>query len=236
MAFEGLQDKLKETWADLSSKIQESSAFNSLREKFESQPANVQKVILGAGALFAVLLVLYMPYSYLAESSQHMETFETNRTLITKLLRASRTSKEPSPLPPPMDSGSVRAMVERVLREKKLVPEQIGDMQAIPGNPGGNLVPAGVVQNGVAAQIKQLNVTQVLDIANTFQNLGPGTKLLGIDIVQTLGQTHYYDMIVRVVNFGIPAVADVGPDPAPSRPGRPGGGKRPPPSGGDDDE
>jgi hypothetical protein len=225
VAFEGLKDRVKEKWAEISSQIQETSAFNTMREKFESQTPAVQRAIVAGGAFLLVFLIMYMgPIGYLASSSDNMSEFEENRTLIQGLLRASRTAKEQSPLPPPMDPGSLRGTVERVLHEKQLVPEQIGEMQAIPGQPWKGL-PNEVVQNGIAVQIKQLNLKQILDIGNTFQNLGPGTKLIGMDIVQTAGQDHYYDMIARVANFGLAAIAEPAPDAGDGKK------KRPPPKG-----
>lgn len=224
MAFEGLQDRLKEQWAELAAKIQETSLYNTLREKYESQTPTVQKAILGGGAALAVLFLLSFPLGYLSTSGEHMDAFKENRSLIQGLLRASRLAKEASPLPPPMDAGSLRGMVERVLHDKKLVPEQIGEMQAIPGDIFRG-IPAGVIASGIAVQVKQLNLNQILDIGNTFQNLGPGTKLIGLDVVQTTGQDHYYDVILRVGNFGLPVVAEVAPEP--SRRNLPAKGKKP---------
>jgi len=221
LAFEGLSDRLKEQWAELSSKIQENSAFNSMRERFESQTPTVQKAIIAGGAALIGLFIMSFPLGYLSSSSDNMLQFEENRQLIQGLLRASRVAKEASPLPPPMDSGMLRSQIERVLREKQLVPEQMGDIAPLPGTPASkDLVPAAVVQTGIAAQVKHLTLNQIVDISNTFQNQGPGTKLIGFDIVQTAGQTHYYDLNLRVVNFGLPVVASVTPVPT--------GGSRPP--------
>ncbi|MBX3022403.1 MAG: hypothetical protein KF799_12085 [Bdellovibrionales bacterium] len=238
MAFEGLQENLKERWAELSAKVQESSAFNTLRERFESQTPPVQKAIVIGGAALAALFLLSFPLGYLSTASDNMMQFEENRQMIQGLLRASRISKEASPLPPPLDPGMLRSQVERVLREKQLVPEQMGEMAPLPGTPANAaLAPASVVQNGLAAQIKQLTLNQIVDIANSFQNQGPGTKLIGFDIVQTAGQTHYYDLILRVVNFGLPAVADSGPPgPGGGTGNRPPSRGAPPPADGGDEE
>lgn len=241
MAFEGLKDRLKEQWAELSAKVQETSAFNTLREKYESQTPTVQKAILGGIAALVVLFLLSFPLGYLSTSSDNLTAFEENRSLIQGLLRASRTAKEPSPIPPPIDPMSLRSMVERVMHEKKLVPEQMGEMLPIPGDVFRG-TPAGVVVSGLAVQIKHLNLQQIIDLGTSFQNLGPGTKLVGMDIVQTTGQDHYYDMVARVANFGLPP-PDLGPDPAEAG-GRGGrgagaggrGGAKPPPRGNDTEE
>jgi len=223
MAFESQKEQLKEQWADLSAKIQESTTFNNLREKFESQTPSVQRAIVIASAVFAFLFLLSFPYGYYSTSEDNMIQYEENRGLIKGLLRASRSANTPSPLPTPMDSGSLRGRVDAILRTNRLLPEQIGEMSDIRA---GSIkdIPAGVVQTGLALQIKKINVKQMVALSTQFQNMGMGTKLMGLDIVQSLGQTHYYDMIVKIVNFGLPAIADSGPadDPKPGkRPIRP---------------
>ena len=97
MAFEGLQDQLKEKWAELSASVQESPAFNNLREQFESQTPLVQKAIVIGGSLFAVFMAIYLlPDSYISSSSAYMEQYEENRELIKGLLKASRSVKAQS--------------------------------------------------------------------------------------------------------------------------------------------
>ena len=208
MAFEGLRDRLREAWSDTNAKIQESSAFNQLREKFEEQTPVVQKLVtLGSVALVAIFLLSF-PLGYLAMSRENVAQFEENRSLIQGLLRAARSAKEPSPLPPPVAVPTLRGGFERVLRENQVPPEQVAEVQQAPGIP--TLAPPAVTQTGLVANIKQLNLTQIVSLANAFNNMGPGTKLIGLDVVQTAGQDHYYDINVRIVNFGLPAVAGLG--------------------------
>lgn len=217
MAFENLKDQLKEQWADLSSKIQESPAFNSAREKFESQTPPVQKAIIAGAITFFAVFMLWFPYGYWSTSSDYMTQFEENRGLIQGLLRASRSAKTPSPLPPPIEGESLRGRISGVLQMNRLLPEQIGEMQAMPPVKG---VPGGVIQNGFAVQIKKVNLTQIISLGTAMQNIGPGTKLMGLDVVQSAGQTHYYDIILKIVNFGLPQIADSGPDEAPAARGK----------------
>lgn len=225
MALEGLQENLKEKWAEILAQVQESSAFNTVREQFEAQSPAIQRAIIAGSSLLAVLFVLSLPMSYISSSNDNLAIFDENRGLIQGLLRASRTAKEAPPLPPPLDSGSLRGMIDRMLKDKKLAPEQIGEMAAIPGTPS-KLAPAVVVQNGIAAQIKQLNLTQIIDIANSVNNLGAGTKLIGLDVVPSMAASHYYDINIRVVNFGLtPVNFDTGD----SKGGPKGKGGRPPP-------
>lgn len=214
MAFESLREQLNEKWSELSAKIQETSAFNTAREKYESQTPSVQRAIVLGGLAIAALIILSFPMSYISSSSDYLGAFQDNRSLIQGLLHASRSAKETPPLPPPMPYEALRSNVDRTLREKGLVADQIGDMQAIPNNtPNGVVVPAAIVQTGLAVQVKKINVTQIIELANAIGNMGAGNKLIGMDIVQSMGQTHYYDVILKVMNYGLPvaSVEDEGP-------------------------
>jgi hypothetical protein len=206
LAFEGLREQVRDRWSELVSQIQETSAFNTLREKFESQSVTTQRLIMAGGALVLALFVLSFPYGYYSQSNEYLSQFEENRELIRGLLRASRSAGEPSPLPPPLGQELMRQEVNRIVRERRLLPEQVGDIQGIPGTPAKNLAPPIVMQNGLVVQLKKLNVAQIVEMATAFQNLAPGVKLIGLDVIQTAGQTHYYDMIAKIVHFGLESV------------------------------
>lgn len=208
MAFEGLQDQLKEKWAEISASIQESPAFNNLREQFESQTPIVQRVILFGGSFLTVFMLFwFLPYSYLSSSSTYMEQYEENRELIKGLLKASRSVKAQSPLPAPMGTQEIRGRVDGILKANRLLPDQIGDMQDIPQPAVRDMIPAAVIQNGIAFQLKKLNVNQIVSVTNAVQNMGNGVKLMGMDVVQSANQTHYYDVILKIVHFGLPSIA-----------------------------
>ncbi len=212
MAFESVKEQLKDNWTELSGKIQENSTFNNLREKFESQSPSIQRAIIGALAALFVLLLLSFPMGYLSDSSDHMTEFNDNRSLLLGLLHAARTAKEPSPLPPPIEPGTLRSQIDAVLKEHRLIPDQIGEIQPLPANPAKNLAPPVVIQTGIVVQLKKLNLEQMTSLSYQLQSLGQGMKLMGIDIVQSAGQTHYYDMIARVVQFALPVIGAGEPD------------------------
>ncbi len=215
MAFEELRDRIKDQAAELWSGIQETSAYNSLREKYESQTPIVQRIILAFGALVAVLIVLWLPLSFVFSSTDKMTQFDENRGLIVGMLHASRLGKESSPLPPPIDPGGLQMQVKGALASK-VVPEQIGAMNQLPTEVSAKLAPPGVVSSGIVVPIRQLNLTQILGVATAMANMGAGFKLIGLDVVQTDKQSHYYDVILKVAHFGLPMVAEVEPE----RPGK----------------
>ncbi len=204
MAFENLRDQLKEQWADLSAKFHENPSINNLREKFESQTPVVQRAIIVGTCIFCALILLSLPYGYWSSSSDYMSQFDENRDLIQGLLKVSRIAKTTSPLPPPMDTNTLRARVDTILKSNQILQDQIGEFQDIP-RPAvpSKMVPAIVQQNGVAFQVKTITVNQLIQLSNAIQNMGPGIKLMGLDLVQSANQTHYYDVIFKLVHFGL---------------------------------
>lgn len=221
MAFEGLKEQIKDNWADLSSKIQENSTFNNLREQFESQSPPIQRAIVTGVAILMALFLISFPWGYFSESQDNLESFNENRGLIQGLLRASRSTKEGSPLPAAEGPDVLRGRVDAIIKENRLVPDQVGEIQQLPDRPAQDLVPSVVTQAGLVVQLKNLNLNQIMAIAHQTQSLGPGTKLMGLDVVQAPGQTHYYNMIMRLVNFSLPPAGNSDALTAPEKEGRP---------------
>jgi hypothetical protein len=85
MALENVTDQIKEKFAELTAKIQESPLYNSLRERFETlTPAAQRGIVAGAAALVVLLLISY-PYSDFSASSQNVEAYNENRALLRQL-------------------------------------------------------------------------------------------------------------------------------------------------------
>jgi len=215
-----LLEKLRDQARDLWTRIQETSLFMSLRERYEALSARVQKAIILAGSLIAIIFLLSFPYSYISSSQNSLSSFEENRELIRGLLKASSSLKEPSPLPPEISSDDLSSLITRSLEEFHLVPEQVGGVQAI-ADKLTNLVPDQVKQTGISLTLKKLNIKQIVEISHRLQTLNPGTKVIGMDI-KANATSHYFDVIYRIASFSIPTVS------VPEAPGR-GGKTRPMP-------
>lgn len=228
MAFEGLNEKIKDKWADAVSALNENATFNNVREQFESQTPSVQRVIVGASSLIFVLLVLWLPWGYISTSQENMALFEENRQVIQGLLKASRLAKEPSPLPVTTTSDLFKSRIEGILRDNQLLPDQIGEIEALSARAPKELVPEIVVQTGLSVPLKRLTLNQIIGISHVLQSIDAGTKLMAMDITQSADQTHYYDVLMQVVQFSLPRVGADAPPSLKKRRGNVGGARRPP--------
>lgn len=201
-----LLEKLRDQALELWTRIQETSLYMTMRERYDSLNSRAQKAIVAVVFILAGLFLFSFPYSYISSSQSNLEAFEENRGLIRDLLKASRTLKEPSPLPPEMPAEQLTAIVTRSLEEFHLVAEQVGPVQPI-NEKVTNMVPDQVKQTAVSLQLKKLNLKQIVEISHRLQTLNPGTKVIGMDVKEN-ATSHYFDVTYRIASFSVP-VAEV---------------------------
>ncbi|OFZ12791.1 MAG: hypothetical protein A2Z20_07055 [Bdellovibrionales bacterium RBG_16_40_8] len=205
MAFENITDKIKEQFIDIWDKVQESSLYNNLREKFETQSVTTQRGIVFGSVVLLLLFVLSFPYSYFNSSSAFNEEYNENKNMLRSLLRASRLASEATYAPPSVSSEEVKSQIQNMLPRFTLLPEQVGsildiDMKAM----GESLAPKNVGQNGIGLSLKKLNLKQVVDIGFEIQKLNQSVKLVGLDIVANVSDNHYFDVLYKLIIFSVP--------------------------------
>ncbi len=69
MALEELRERFSQQLKDLGGKIQDSPAFQSLKEKFDDLPANQQKIVVVLLAVVVSFFLFSFPYENWSASS-----------------------------------------------------------------------------------------------------------------------------------------------------------------------
>lgn len=223
MAFEDLKDQLKDQLAELRSKIEESPAFNTLRERYETLSPNAQFGVKAGFAVAVLLIMIWFPYSYFSTASDNVSIFEDKRTLIRKLLRASRSATEGGSVDNPPAVGQLIENIRADLGSFSLLPEQIGDVSTLaPDALGGRYAPKEIDQEGIGVNLKKLNLKQVVEIGHRLQNSAPGVRLVGMEVRAGSPDPHYFDVLFKMARFSLPM--------APEPPANTGASGRPRPS------
>lgn len=228
MTLDDLKDQLREQWTELRGKIEESPAFNTLRERYETLTPSAQLGVKAGAAIFAIMVVVYFPYSYFSSSSDSVALFEEKRSLIRKLLRASRTANDGGSVDNPPASAQLIENVRSQLQGFSLLPEQIGDISSIDNTAlGGRYAPKEIEQEGIGVNLKKLNIKQVIEIGHSLQTaLGQGVRLVGMDVRAASPDPHYFDVVFKLARFSLPMSPASTPAPgANRRGGRPAPGK-----------
>lgn len=214
MNFDSLKEQLADQARELWGKIEESSAYITLKERYDGLSPRLQQMIVGGAVALLILFVLSFPYSYVSDAQANLGDFENNRQLTENLLEASRSLHETPPLPPGMDTDMLKAQVKRVASQARLLPEQIGEMSPLSGKIT-SLAPAIIDQNGISVRLKTLNLRQVVDVSHMLQTITSGIKVIGMDVTQSAAKGNYFDVVYKLVSFSVKAAAQ--PKSAPSR-------------------
>ncbi len=230
MAFEDLKDRLSEQAQGYWSRIQESSIFIQLHEKYADLNPTSQKIVIVISSVLLAFFTLMIPWSYISSSQQSVLDFETNKIILRDLYRVSRASAELEGAPPQVDPSALAARAQAQLQTMSLQTEQIERVVAVDnalGGPGIPGVPKAVQQKGIEVTLRKLNLRQVIEIGYQLLTLQPGLKMTGLTVTASSPDPHYFDAIYRVISFSLPApAADIKPVPnrrggAPARRNRP---------------
>lgn len=205
MAFEELREQLTTRIKDLGNQIQESAAFQNLKEKYDDLPLTQQRVLLLAMSAIVAFFVFSFPYDSYTQSQESLTEFESRRDLIRELLRVTKeTSEAPAfPLPPPM--GQIKTDMEMRLQQFQLIPEQLGGINVEMNKPSA-LIPDARQEGALKVFLKKLNLRQVVDVVAQLQTFHPTVKLANLAIDSHPADARYLDATLDFIVIKIPQV------------------------------
>ncbi len=211
MAFEELREQVKDQLQSLWVQIQDSSTFQTLRERYEVLPQQQQRLILAAGASLVALLLVSFPYSYLSSASSAVSEFEENRLLIRELLRAGRTAQDVSPLPPSIETAQAQSQIRAALGGLSLLDEQKGAIQTFEpqaGDPDFMASPP-IQQQGVSVELRNLNVRQIAEVGQSLERRLSHLKLVGLEVREAnqADKPLYYNVTYSFLGFALPSLS-----------------------------
>lgn len=217
MAFEEARDRLKEQLQAIGLRIQESTAYQQLMERFQDLNPNAQKIVLAAGGFVGALLLFLLPWTFFSSSQTSVADFESKKQLIRDLFRTSHHVSTLPPVPPTISSSELRNQVQAILSSERptVLPDQIVDISDFDNKSAKSpSLPASLQQSGVAVKLSRLNLDQVAKIGAKLQEIRPTAKMVGVRVQSTVADPHYFDVTFKLVAFSLP------PEPiAPAKPG-----------------
>jgi len=200
-ALEDFREKVKSESQRIWSQIQESSAYNQLKDRFENLSPNRQKALIGGAAGLVVLLLLSLPLTYLLSSADSIGTYEAQRDLIHDLFKIQQDSQSAMGLNPAPNSDSLRSRIDTQLQQAQLVPEQIvgtslGDMPMS--------IPKERIDSALQVTLKKLNLNQIVDIGYQILSIHPAVKMFGLTMEANASDPRYFDVVYKIITLKVP--------------------------------
>lgn len=212
MNLDDLKDRfsteLRATW----DRIQESAAYNQMRDRYENMTPSMQKLTLYGGIAAAALIVLSIPYGYFSGSTDAVTEFEGKRMTIRELLKVSREASEVPSIPQAPSIDMLRGMIENQIRSANLLPEQIKGTQSTSGSA---LIPSNLSEGGLQIQLAKLNLRQIVDLGYKFSSISPSVKMSDMTMTANREDNRYFDVVYKLVALAVPAAPVIAAEPEP---------------------
>ncbi|HWU43029.1 MAG TPA: hypothetical protein VN132_06305 [Bdellovibrio sp.] len=215
MNLDDLKDQLTSEGRAVWERIQDSAAFNQLRDRYENMSPSMQKMSVIGAALIIVLLILSVPYSNFTQSNEFVTDFEDKRTTIRQLLKVSRESADIPNIPQAPAMEMIRSTIENHVKMANLLPEQVKGTNV--NTVESKLIPVNLVQGALDVSLAKLNLRQVMDMGYRFQTINPSVKLKDMIVTANLQDNRYFDVIYKLVALAVPTAPEAPPAEEPTK-------------------
>lgn len=203
MDFETLKEQFLEQMRGYRAKIQDSELYIRLKERFDNLPPQGQQGIIYGGIFVALLFIYSFPAGFVSAAKEKIGYFDENRQLTRDLIRAGRIARTIQLPPPAPPVEMLKTQVEDRLLIEKVMPEQKQGVNPTAEVADKAMVPKDIDQSGLKATIKQLNLKQLVRIAESMNTID-GTHLINMAIVADAKDPHYFNVDYEMAAFSVP--------------------------------
>ncbi|QDK37427.1 hypothetical protein [Bdellovibrio sp. NC01] len=208
---ERISTEARQTW----DRIQESAAYNQLRDRYENMTPTMQKLTLVGSVAAVAALILSVPYGNFTTSNEAVSEFEGKRMTIRELLKVSRESSEMPNIQPAPPIDMLRANIDNQIKMANLLPEQVKGIDA--GAAAGGLIPANLAEGTLDVKLAKLNLRQVMDMGYKFQSINSSVKMKDMVVTANRDDNRYFDVIYKMVALAVPQAPPPPPEEPPSK-------------------
>lgn len=200
--LEEILEPITSQFVSLWEKIQESEAFNQLKDRYQTLTPSGQKLVQLITVLVVAGVLLYSPMSQLQISHTLVEEFEVKRNLIRDLFKTYHDSPTASHLNPAPASAELIASIQSSLQGARLVPEQIVSVNAAAAE--GKLIPQNLLLEVIEVKLSKLNLRQIVDIGTNLANLSHAVKVKDMLINAHADMAGYFDVNYKLYSLKVP--------------------------------
>lgn len=214
-ALDSIKERLKTSISSMTTRIQETTWYANLRDRYESLNPSQQKIALFVGTLIIMIVLLFYPVTLLTKSYDHIAQYEAKRELIREMFRTYRDSSAQPTLASPPVGEMLKTSIQSVLNQAHLVPEQIQGVNE--SFPDGSLMPPTLAASAYEVKLSKLNLKQIVDIGSALVGISESTKMKDISVIANSSDTRYFDVSYKLISLNIPqAEAEIPPEPTPA--------------------
>lgn len=202
MNFAELRDRVIDEAKNIWNKIQDSSLYQHLIEKYEDLPSSQQNLAKVGGAILTVLFLVGPPINTLLDANQAIDDFERKRDLTRELLRVMRDAGSVPQIPQGIDINSLQSTLQMDMENRRLLPEQIYAIQVT--NDLSSLIPEKLSTGSLSVSLKDLNLRQILDVSYKMSSISPTIKMTDLELNASPERPGYFHLNAKLIALKSP--------------------------------
>lgn len=203
MNLDDLKERLKSEFQQLWDRIQDSSLYGQLKDRYENLTPVMQKVVLATVAVIIGYILIMTPLDSFTNSSSTLTGFEDDRQMIRDLLKVSRETASAPDLTPAPPIDALQSRIQGELTSSRLTPEQI--VSVGPVSNSSTLIPDSLMTGQIEVSVKQINLRQMTEIGTKLSNLGDAVKLKDLILRPNGTDSRYMDVTYKIAILNIPS-------------------------------
>lgn len=207
MNFDDLKDRFQAEGRQLLDKIQESSTYNRVMDRYDNMSPAMQKISIAATVILTSALILSIPLSYYSNSEAYEEEFLAKRQVIRDLLKTVRESQSVPNITPAPSTDILRSLIETQISNAQLMPEQ--KIAVVTTETDSKLMPTNLTSGAVEVRLSKLNLKQAVDLGYSFQKINNSVKLKDLLIQTNASDPRYLDVTYKLVALAVPETGNL---------------------------
>lgn len=200
--IDDIKDRVKTELTQIWERIQESSIYHQLSDRYENLSPVAQKATLVGAICLVALFFLSFPIGSFFDSSSSVEDFATKRKIIRDLFRVSRDAQNIPQIPSPPSLDMLSNQIQADLKDMQLLPTQIKGVQT--GSAATSLIKSSLVAGTIRVSLEQLNLRQIVDVGYRLQSKLISIKLKDIEMIANAKDSRYFDVIYTILVMNVP--------------------------------
>lgn len=205
MTLDNIKEQLKDFLAARWAQFQDTSLYLQLKDRYDSMSPEFQTLTKFGAGITVLLLLILMPLGWYFNAGDRLTDFEDQKVSLRELLKIRQELSQTPQVPPSLSASELKTQVSQALQGMSLTPEQIQDVseQTFSADPSQKEIPKSIIQNGIEAKLKKLNLKQIVDIGYKLQGISQGVKLTALEVHAQKENPHYFDVVYRIVSFAV---------------------------------
>ena len=210
--FEDQFEQLKELFQSVKERVQESSLYQNIYEKYVSLSPRMQKIVILVIMGFAAFLLVSPPLAKYRTSNENLSDFQTRKDITQRIIQQAKSGSSKVKTPKMISQLELSNSLNSYGRSPVI---NLADGQAsviVSRDQGKSIVPP-AEQASLKIIGKELNSSQALNLAYSFKRYNSSLLITRLSFKESDMKPGYFESEIGLTNLYVPTISEILPKP-----------------------